>query len=249
MVLGRELRVWLLSHGTRATSDLLSGAVIARRAGGTSSGTSSVTAFVAATVAATVAAAAEPVAAVIAALIAAMIAVAIAVTCQPPPIACATDSTRDHRRMRRETCLLVVWYELPTAGRREHGDVDEHPAHRSGRATAMLDRHARSQTSTKPVSRRAVSPDLERRLGASDFRARHAVELITRDSKRVTYLFTTDSLPSSFFSTRVQTPPHDSPRPAAWQTPPDPTYRSPRSRPRRTRRRQSMGSTYRRRDR
>ena len=138
MVLGRELRVWLLSHGTRATSDLLSGAVFANRAGGTSSVTVAVTDAVAAFIAAIVAAA-EEVAASIAARVA-EVAVTIAGPCQLSPIACATDSIRDHWRMlRRETCLLVVWYELPTAGRREHGDVDEHPAHRSGRATAMLE--------------------------------------------------------------------------------------------------------------
>ena len=138
MVLGRELRVWLLSHGTRATSDLLSGAVFANRAGGTSRVTAAVADAVAAFIAIIVAGAAEEVAASIAARVAAL-AVTIAGPCQLSPIADATDSTRDHRRMRRETCLLVVWYELPTAGRREHGDVDEHPAHRSSRATA----HAR----------------------------------------------------------------------------------------------------------
>ena len=40
---GHEVRVWRLSHGTRATSDLLSGTVIARRAGGTSNVTVRVT--------------------------------------------------------------------------------------------------------------------------------------------------------------------------------------------------------------
>ena len=165
MVLGRELRVWLLSHGTRATSDLLSGAVIARRAGAASSVTAAVTGTVAAGGAGVVALAVAgapaknvvtATVAAVGAAVAAVVAVAIAITCQPPPIACATDSTRDHWRMRRETCLLVVWYELPTAGRREHGDVDEHPAHRSGRATAMLDRHARSQTGAS-TSRRGKS--------------------------------------------------------------------------------------------
>ena len=134
---GRKVCVWRPSRGTRATSDLLSGAVFANRAGGTSRVTVAVTDAVAAFIAAIVAAA-EEVAASIAARVAAL-AVTIAGPCQLSPIADATDSTRDHRRMRRETCLLVVWYELPTAGRREHGDVDEHPAHRSSRATA----HAR----------------------------------------------------------------------------------------------------------
>ena len=115
MVLGRELRVWLLSHGTRATSDLLSGAVIARRAGAASSVTAAVTGTVAAGGAGVVAFAVAgapakkvvtaTVAAVGAAVVAAVVAVTIAITCQPPPIACATDSTRDHRRMR---CLLVI---------------------------------------------------------------------------------------------------------------------------------------------
>ena len=102
------VRVWRLSHGTRATSDLLSGAVIARRAGGTSSVTAAVTAVVAVFIAAIVAAVAEPVAVLIAASVTAVIAVAIAITCQPPPIACATDSTRDQRRLRRGTILLVI---------------------------------------------------------------------------------------------------------------------------------------------
>ena len=175
MVLGRELRVWLLSHGTRATSDLLSGAVIARRAGAASSVTAAVTGTVAAAGAGVVAFAVAgapaknvvtaTVAAVGAAVVAAVVAVAIAITCQPPPIACATDSTRDHWRMRRETCLLVVW-ELPTADRREHGDVDEHPAHRSGRATAMLDRHARSQTGAPAyAAASATSASLRLKLG------------------------------------------------------------------------------------
>ena len=90
---GREERVWRPSHGTRATSDLLSGAVLARRAGGTPSVTAAVAAGVAG-------AAKKAVTGIVAAIIAS--------TCQPSPIACATDSTCDHRRMRRETCLLVV---------------------------------------------------------------------------------------------------------------------------------------------
>ena len=146
---GREVRVWQPSHGTRATSDLLSGAVIivASRAGGTSRVTVAVAAAVAVFIAATVARAAKKAVTGIVAAGVAALAVTIAGPCQLSPIACATDSTRDHWRMLlRETCLLVVWCELPTAGRREHGDVNEHPAHRSGRATAMLDRHARRQT-------------------------------------------------------------------------------------------------------
>ena len=197
MVLGRELRVWLLSHGTRATSDLLSGAVIARRAGGTSSVTAVVAAAVAAAVAvgiagrvaAVVARAAKKAvtgtvaaggAGVVAAIVAGVVAATIAITCQPSPIACATDSIRDHWRMlRRETCLLVVWYELPTAGRREHGDVDEHPAHRSGRATAMLDRHARSQTGAPALARG------KRDLSARDRQSMQEYLAISRDDQRV----------------------------------------------------------------
>ena len=78
---------------------------------------------------------------------------------QPPPIACLTDSAHRRRmrrekvacyekrllcirgrraRMRREEVLvhLLFQWEHPTAGRREHGEVDEHPAQSSGRATA-----------------------------------------------------------------------------------------------------------------
>ena len=133
---GRKVRVWRPSHGRRATSDLLSGAGFASRAGGTSSVTAAVAAAVAVFIAAIVAAA-EEVAAAIAAIVAANAVTMIARTRdQPPPIACATDSARGHRRMRREGICLLLWWEHPSAGRREHGEVDEHPAHRSGRATA-----------------------------------------------------------------------------------------------------------------
>ena len=174
---GRKVCVWRPSRGTRATSDLLSGAVFANRAGGTSSVTVAVTDAVAAFIAAIVAAA-EEVAASIAARVAAL-AVTIAGPCQLSPIACATDSIRDHWRMlRRETCLLVVW-ELPTAGRREHGDVDEHPAHRSGRAIAMLDRHARSQTGAPALARG------KRDLSARDRQSMQEYLAISRDDQRV----------------------------------------------------------------
>ena len=176
---GRKVRVWRPSHGTRATSDLLSGAVFANRAGGTSRVTAAVADAVAAFIAIIVAGAAEEVAASIAARVAAL-AVTIAGPCQLSPIACATDSIRDHWRMlRRETCLLVVWYELPTAGRREHGDVDEHPAHRSGRATAMLDRHARSQTGAPALARG------KRDLSARDRQSMQEYLAISRDDQRV----------------------------------------------------------------
>ena len=111
------VRVWLLSHGTRATSDLLSGAVIARRAGAASSVTAAVTGTVAAGGAGVVAFAVAgapaknvvtATVAAVGAAVAAVVAVAIAITCQPPPIACATDSTRDQRRLRRGTILLVI---------------------------------------------------------------------------------------------------------------------------------------------
>ena len=109
---GREVRVWRPSHGTRATSDLLSGAVLARRAGGTPSVTAAVAAAIAGVVAGTVALAVAgapaknvvtATVAVVAADVAAVVAGTIAIICQPSPMACATDS-----HDRRETCLLVV---------------------------------------------------------------------------------------------------------------------------------------------
>ena len=74
------MRVWWLSHGTRATSDLLCGAVLARRAGGTTGIAKAVTFAVTIGVAAAVAAAIAVAVATVVAIIAITAKKAIATT-------------------------------------------------------------------------------------------------------------------------------------------------------------------------
>ena len=59
---------------------------------------------------------------------------------QPPPIACAVDFARDRRLARDRRPGRDAFWELPTAGRREHGEEDEHSAHRFGRGGRATER-------------------------------------------------------------------------------------------------------------